>query len=153
MDSSPALYAATFQRPNGTTLYVVDGKPVFSGLVYHASYLRFMERGYTNYLRLLGANQRAMFEETEKEAPGFAFVVRSMQIEFRKAARMNDVLEVITMPHEVRGASITLDQRVVRGDDVLIEARVQVAFVSGGRARRIPEALRTAMRADQKPSS
>jgi len=121
----------------------------FSGMVYHASYLRFMERGRTNYLRLLGADQRALFEETEQEAPGFAFVVRSMQIEFRKAARMNDVLEVITMPHEVRGASITLDQHVMRGEDVLIEARVQVAFVSGGRARRIPEALRTAMRANQ----
>jgi acyl-CoA thioester hydrolase len=125
----------------------------FSGMVYHASYLRFMERGRTNYLRLLGADQRALFEETEKEAPGFAFVVRSMQIEFLKAARMDDVLEVATMTHEVRGASITLDQRVMRGDDVLIEARVQVAFVSGGRARRIPEALRTAMRADQKPSA
>jgi acyl-CoA thioester hydrolase len=80
-------------------------------------------------------------------------VVRSMQIEFLKAARMDDVLEVITTPQEVRGASITLDQCVMRGDNVLIEARVQVAFVSGGRARRIPEALRTAMRADQKPSS
>ena len=148
-----ALYAATFQRPKGTTLYVADGKPVFSGMVYHASYLRFMERGRTNYLRLLGADQRALFEETEQEAPGFAFVVRSMQIEFLKAARMDDVLEVITAPHEVRGASITLDQRVMRGDDVLIEARVQVAFVSGGRARRIPEALRTAMRVDQNPSS
>jgi acyl-CoA thioester hydrolase len=121
----------------------------FSGLVYHASYLRFMERGRTNYLRLLGADQRALFEETEQEAPGFAFVVRSMQIEFRKAARMNDVLEVITTPHEVRGASITLDQCVMRSDDVLIEARVQVAFVSGGRAGRIPEALRTAMRANR----
>jgi acyl-CoA thioester hydrolase len=108
------LYVATFQRPNGTALYVVDGKPVFSGLVYHASYLRFMERGRTNYLRLLGADQRALFEETEREAPGFAFVVRSMQIEFLKAARMDDVLEVITSPHEVRGASITLDQRVMR---------------------------------------
>jgi len=125
----------------------------FSGMVYHASYLRFMERGRTNYLRLLGADQRALFEESEKEAPGFAFVVRSMQIEFRKAARMDDVLEVITAHQEVRGASITLDQRVMRGEDVLIEARVQVAFVSGGRARRIPEALRTAMRADQKPAS
>ncbi len=124
----------------------------FSGMVYHASYLRFMERGRTNYLRLLGADQRALFEESEKEAPGFAFVVRSMQIEFRKAARMDDVLEVITAPQDVRGASITLDQRIMRGDEVLIEARVQVAFVSGGRARRIPEALRTAMRVDQKPS-
>jgi acyl-CoA thioester hydrolase len=121
----------------------------FSTRVYHASYLRFMERGRTNYLRLLGADQRALFEETEQEAPGFAFVVRSMQIEFRKAARMDDVLEVVTTPHEVRGASITLDQRVMRGEEVLIEAHVQVAFVSGGRARRIPEALRIAMCANQ----
>src|SRR5499425_3415390 len=95
----------------------------FSGAVYHASYLRFMERGRTNYLRLLGADQRALFQETEKEAPGFAFVVRSMQIEFLKAARMDDVLEVITTTHEVRGASITLDQRIVRGEEELIEAR------------------------------
>ena len=125
----------------------------FSGIVYHANYLRFMERGRTNYLRLLGADQRALFEEAEQEALGFAFVVRSMQIEFLKAARMDDVLEVITMPQEVRGASVTLDQRIMRGEEVLIEARVQVAFVSGGRARRIPEALRTAMRADRKPGS
>ena len=65
----------------------------FSGAVYHASYLRFMERGRTNYLRLLGADQRALFEETEREAPGFAFVVRTMQIEFLKPARMDDVLD------------------------------------------------------------
>ena len=51
----------------------------FTGIVYHANYLRYMERGRTNYLRLLGADHRALFEETEKEAPGFAFVVRSMR--------------------------------------------------------------------------
>src|SRR5205823_3711768 len=46
----------------------------FSGIVYHANYLRFMERGRTNYLRLLGADHRSLFEDTENEAPGFAFV-------------------------------------------------------------------------------
>jgi acyl-CoA thioester hydrolase len=46
----------------------------FSGIVYHASYLRFMERGRTNYLRLIGADHRALFEQAEKEAPGFSFV-------------------------------------------------------------------------------
>jgi len=121
----------------------------FSGMVYHASYLRFMERGRTNYLRLLGADQRVLFEETEKEAPGFAFVVRSMQIEFLKAARMDDVLEVITEPEDVKGASITLRQQVVRDGDLLVEAHVRVAFVSGGRARPIPKPLRTAMNADR----
>jgi acyl-CoA thioester hydrolase len=121
----------------------------FSGVVYHASYLRFMERGRTNYLRLLGADQRAMFEEVAKEAPGFAFVVRSMQINFRKPARMDDVLEIATVPVEVKGASIVLHQRVTRAEELLVEAMVQVAFVSGGRARPIPKALRTAMSADQ----
>jgi acyl-CoA thioester hydrolase len=121
----------------------------FSGVVYHANYLRFMERGRTNYLRLLGADQRALFEEAAAEAPGFAFVVRSMQIDFHKPARMDDVLEVITTPVEVKGASIVLHQRVNRDGDLLVEATVQVAFVSGGRARPIPKALRTMMRADQ----
>jgi acyl-CoA thioester hydrolase len=121
----------------------------FSGVVYHASYLRFMERGRTNYLRLLGADQRALFDQAETEAPGFAFVVRAMQIDFRKPARMDDVLEIVTVPTDVKGASIVLHQQVKRGDEILIEATVQVAFVSGGRARRIPQALRVAMQADR----
>ena len=121
----------------------------FSGVVYHANYLRFMERGRTNYLRLLGADQRALFAEAQSEAPGFAFVVRSMQLEFLKPARMDDLLDVVTRPVEVKGASILLAQEVLRVDDVLIEAKVRVAFVSGGRARPIPKALRVAMKADQ----
>ena len=121
----------------------------FSGVVYHANYLRFMERGRTNYLRLLGADQSALFAEAQSEDPGFAFVVRSMQLEFLKPARMDDLLEVVTRPVEVKGASILLAQEVLRGDDLLIEAKVRVAFVSGGRARPIPKALRVAMKADQ----
>jgi acyl-CoA thioester hydrolase len=121
----------------------------FSGIVYHANYLRFMERGRTNHLRLLGAGHRALFEQAREEAPGFAFVVRSMQIEFLKSARMDDVLEIVTAPEEVKGASITLHQRVLRGDELLVEAHVRVAFVCDGRARPIPKALRAAMRADQ----
>jgi len=121
----------------------------FSGIVYHANYLRFMERGRTNYLRLLGADQRGLFAEAEKEAPGFAFVVRSMTIDYLKPARMDDILLVATAPAEVKGASITLHQTVMRGDELLVEAQVRVAFVSGGRARPIPKPLRIAMRADQ----
>lgn len=121
----------------------------FSGIVYHANYLRFMERGRTNFLRLLGAGQRGLFEETEREAPGFAFVVRSMTLDFRAPARMDDVLTVITVPAEVKGASIALHQTVERDGEVLVEAQVRVAFVAGGRAQPIPKALRVAMRADQ----
>lgn len=121
----------------------------FSGSVYHASYLRFMERGRTNFLRLLGVDQRGLFEETEKEAPGFAFVVRAMTLDFLKPARMDDLLTIATAPHEVKGASITLHQTVTRADDLLVDAQVRVAFVSGGRARPIPKPLRLAMKAEQ----
>jgi acyl-CoA thioester hydrolase len=120
----------------------------FTGIVYHANYLRYMERGRTNYLRLIGADHRALFEATEKEAPGFAFVVRSMNIDFLKPARMDDVLDIVTEPEEVKGASVTLRQRVLRGDELLVTASVRVAFVSAGRARPIPKPLRLAMRAD-----
>ncbi|MEW6640741.1 MAG: tol-pal system-associated acyl-CoA thioesterase [Pseudomonadota bacterium] len=125
----------------------------FTGIVYHANYLRFMERGRTNYLRLLGADQHALFAAAEAEAPGFAFVVRAMQIDYLRPARMDDLLEVSTTPVEVKGASITLAQQVRRGDEVLVEAKVKVAFVSGGRARPIPKALRIAMQADQDAGS
>jgi len=125
----------------------------FTGIVYHANYLRYMERGRTNYLRLLGADHRVLFEETEQEAPGFAFVVRSMNIDFLKPARMDDVLEIFTEPWEVKGASITLHQRVMRGGELLVEADVRVAFISGGRARPIPKPLRIAMKADQDSGS
>ena len=120
----------------------------FTGIVYHANYLRYMERGRTNYLRLIGADHRALFEATEKEAPGFAFVVRTMRIDWLKPARMDDVLEVITEPQVVKGASITLRQRVLRGEELLVEATVRFALISEGRARPIPKALRVAMKAD-----
>jgi acyl-CoA thioester hydrolase len=121
----------------------------FSGIVYHANYLRFMERGRTNHLRLMGAGQHALFAEAQAESPGFAFVVRSMQIDFFKSARMDDVLDVVTWPVAVKGASITLAQEVRRGENVLVKAQVRVAFISEGRAQPIPKALRILMKADQ----
>ena len=121
----------------------------FSGVVYHANYLRFMERGRTNYLRLIGADHRALFDQAKAEAPGFAFVVTHMSIDFKRPAFMDDVLTIMTWPEEVKGASIMLGQRVMRGEELLVGARVQVAFVSGGRARPIPKPLRIAMKADQ----
>jgi acyl-CoA thioester hydrolase len=114
----------------------------FSQAVYHANYLRFMERGRTNFLRLLGTDQRALFAEAEA---GAAFVVRSMKVDFFKPAFMDDLLDVVTTPEEVKGASITLDQQCRRGDDLLVKAQVRVAFVAGGRAVRIPQPLRDAM--------
>ena len=62
---------------------------------------------------------------------------------------MDDVLDIVTTTVEVKGASIVLHQEVRRAEEVLIDARVRVAFVSGGRARPIPKPLRDAMRAEQ----
>jgi acyl-CoA thioester hydrolase len=120
----------------------------FTGIVYHANYLRYMERGRTNYLRLIGADHRALFEAAEQEAPGFAFVVRSMMLDYLRPARMDDILTIVTAPEEVRGASITLHQQVMRDDLLLVGASVRVAFISAGRARPIPKPLRIAMQAD-----
>ena len=121
----------------------------FTGIVYHANYLRFMERARTNYLRLIGADHRALYEQALAEAPGFAFVVRSMTVDFLKPARMDDVLAGTSIPEVVKGASLTMLQKVTRGEELLVEAHVRVAFVCGGRARPIPKSLRLAMRADQ----
>jgi acyl-CoA thioester hydrolase len=74
--------------------------------------------------------------------------VRSMTLDYRKPARMDDILDIVTEPQEVRGASITLRQHVMRGDDLLVDASVKVAFISGGRARPIPKPLRIAMQPD-----
>ena len=145
----PSLDGSIRNGRHDMTVRVYYEDTDFSGVVYHASYLRFMERGRTNYLRLLGAAHRALFEETAKAAPGFAFMVRAMTLDFFKPARMDDILLITTAPEEVKGASLVLHQRVTRGDELLVEAHVRVAFVSGGRARPIPKALRAAMQADR----
>ncbi len=110
----------------------------FSGVVYHASYLRFMERGRTELIRDLGVDQSALFDGDV----ALAFAVRAMRIEFLKPAVMDDLLTVETIPVEMKGASMTVRQRVLRGDKALVEADVKVVCVGGGRARRIPDALR-----------
>jgi len=113
----------------------------FSGIVYHASYLRFMERGRTELLRAVEVAQ----SDLHADMNGLAFVVRKMMIDFRGGAVMDDVLAIVTWPKEMRGASMTLAQEVRRGDEVLVAADVMVAAVRGGRAVRIPDELRAAL--------
>lgn len=96
----------------------------------------------------MGAEQQALFEQAETEGAGFAFVVRSMHLDFLKPARMDDVLDIVTWPVAVKGASIMLAQEVRRGEDVLVKAEVRVAFIGGGRAQPIPKSIRRLMKAD-----
>ena len=113
----------------------------FSARVYHASYLRFMERGRTEILRAVEVAQ----SDLHAEMGGLAFVVRRMNIDFLGAAVMDDVLTVVTRSKEMRGASMTLAQEVRRDEDVLVRADVMVAAVRDGRAVRIPDNLRAAL--------
>ncbi len=110
----------------------------FSGVVYHASYLRFMERGRTELLRDLGIHQQAIHAG---DAP-FAFVVRAMSIEFLKPALMDDTLVIETKARDVKGASAILDQRVLRGAETLVCAEVKVAAVARGKPIRLPAQMR-----------
>jgi acyl-CoA thioester hydrolase len=118
----------------------------FSGAVYHANYLRFLERGRTEMVRAAGIDQASLHAAT-----GLGFVVRRMAIDFLRPARMDDLLTVTTQPREVRGASMTLRQDILRGDELLLTAEVVVAAVRRGRAVRIPEALRCHARAGGHP--
>lgn len=110
----------------------------FSGVVYHAGYLRFLERGRTDFLRLAGVDQSVLHDGGE----GLAFAVRRMTIDFLRPARMDDVVEVETRMAEVRGASLVIAQAIRRGDDMIVTADVRVALVRGGQPARIPDALR-----------
>ncbi len=117
----------------------------FSGVVYHASYLRFLERGRTEFLRALGIEHWGIFGN--RRADGFHFVVRAMSIEFLKPALMDDELRVETHPSATRGASIDMTQKIRRGCEVLLTAKVRIAVVAGGKARRIPAGILAKLRA------
>lgn len=119
-----------------------------SGLVYHTSYIRYMERGRTELLRTLGLDQRPLLEGAAGGAPMF-FVVRAMQLDFVKPAVMDDMLRVETRVTELGGASLTLDQRVLRGTEALVSATVKVVCVESGRARRLPPDVRAKFEAAQ----
>jgi acyl-CoA thioester hydrolase len=95
------------------------------GVVYHASYLRFLERARTEWLRALGVDQFAL-----KQSSGLAFLVRDMQIDFLRPALLDDELSVTVVVMQRRAASILFTQTVVRADGTcLIRARVRVACV------------------------
>jgi acyl-CoA thioester hydrolase len=109
----------------------------FSGRVYHASFLRFLERGRTEWLRTRGFAHREL-----EEASHLTFAVRSLKIEYLAAALMDDLLRVETSAVATRGASIEFRQRVLRGDKELATALVLAAAVRDGRPARIPIFLR-----------
>jgi acyl-CoA thioester hydrolase len=112
-----------------------------SGRVYHASYVRYLERGRTEWLRGAGFSHREIASNY-----GIIFAVRRMQIEFLGPAQMDDLLRVETEVSAVRAASIDFRQWIFRGDRELVSATVVIACIRDGRAARIPEHMRRALR-------
>ncbi|WP_416899086.1 MAG: tol-pal system-associated acyl-CoA thioesterase [Minwuia sp.] len=112
------------------------------GIVYYANYLKFTERARSDLLRGLGVDQQAMLGDGE----GAMFAVRDVTIEYLSPARLDDDLVVATRLVALKGATITLDQDVLRGGEALVRSRVRAAFIGlGGRPRRIPTDIRQAM--------
>lgn len=117
----------------------------FSGLVYHGSYVRWCERGRSDFLRLVGNDHRALLQGAEGREPA-AFVVRRMGLEFLRPARIDEVLEVVTRVKETTAASLVLDQRILREGREIFTAEVMVVLVSAsGRPMRLSAALRQAL--------
>lgn len=111
----------------------------FSGVVYHANYLRFMERGRSEFLRTAGAGHQGMLGNSEP----LVWAVRRMKIDFLKPARMEDALTVRTEVLELAGARMRLNQAVLRGSLALVRGEIEVCVITlDGRPRRVPDSTR-----------
>ncbi len=107
----------------------------FSGVVYHAAYLKFFERGRTEALRACGVSHTELLARDEP----LAFAVRKMTTEWLIPARIDNLLEVRTAFVSVKGARMTLNQEIWRDEDLIARAEVEAACMSlSGRARRLP---------------
>ncbi|GLS30524.1 (3S)-malyl-CoA thioesterase [Mesorhizobium albiziae] len=110
----------------------------FSGVVYHARYLEFFERGRSDFLRLAGVHHTELAEG--KHGERLVWVVRRMEIDFRGSARIDDILTVDTRTEAISGARIFMAQQLKRGEEVLVEAKVEAAIIGeNGRPRRFPK--------------
>ncbi len=112
------------------------------GIAYHASYIRWCERGRTDFLRLLGTDSRRLIDGSDSHEPA-AFVVRRMLCDFLRPTRMDDVLEVETRVKETGGASVTLLQTVKLAGRAVFEAEVTVVLVAvSGKPLRLTSAIK-----------
>lgn len=119
----------------------------FSGLVYHGSYVRWCERGRSDFLRLLGNDHQGLMSGEADREPA-AFVVRRLNLEYLKPARIDEILEVKTRLKDLTAATMVLDQRITRDGKDLCSAEVTVVLVSQlGRVLRLSKALRAAITA------
>ena len=118
----------------------------FSGIVYHASYLRFIERGRSDYIRLLGVQHSAL--DSGDDGERLALAVRHMDINYLRSAHIDDILTVETRVNTIKGARMILDQKILRGAELLFTAQVTVVAINrDGKPRRLPEKMRNILEA------
>ena len=117
----------------------------FTGVVYHANYLRYFERGRSDYLRLAGVSHAELRARPEP----IAFVIRRMEIDFVRAARIDDALVVRTTYERLKGPRVFVSQRIERGADVVATALMEVVCIRlDGRPTRPPQDILQALRLD-----
>ncbi len=110
-----------------------------SGMVYHANYLRFMERARTEFFRLAGVTKMADLDSEEPTA----WAIREARVRYHRPARVDDALTVKTALIAISGARIAANQKITAGDTLLVEARIEACIVTlTGRPRRLPDSLR-----------
>jgi acyl-CoA thioester hydrolase len=110
----------------------------FSGVVYHARYLEFFERGRSDYLRLAGIHHNELADGQHGKI--LVWVVRRMEIDFRTPARIDDILTVDTWTRDISGVRIFMAQKILRDETVLVEAQIEAAVIDGrGRPQRFPK--------------
>ena len=123
----------------------------FTGLVYHANFLKFCERGRSDFIRMLGIDHRSL--ANPKEGAPAVFVVRRIEVDYLKPARIDEVLEVVTACSEIGGATLVLSQEVRRDGETLARLKVSVVLVSeAGKPQRLGQIVRGALERFAKPA-
>jgi len=113
-----------------------------TGIVYHANYVKYFERGRTESLRACFANLSSLMEAEDP----CTFAVSNIEIAYKRPAKLDDVITVETILQTAKGAKMVFDQKIFRGDELLAEAVVTAAVITlEGRPRRMPEAMRLRM--------
>ena len=114
----------------------------FTGVVYHANYLRYFERGRSDFFRLVGVSHSALLERPDPSA----FTIVRMTVDFKRAARIDDALLVRTTYDSAKGPRLFISQRITRGEELIATAAVEAACIDlKGRARRPPSGLAEAL--------
>src|SRR5260370_10730130 len=136
--SAGRLVARQHQLPVRT--YYED--PDFTGVVYHANYLRYFERGRSDFFRVVGVSHSALLERPDPAA----FTIVRMTIDFKRAARIDDALLVRTTYDRAKGPRLFISQRITRGEELIATAQVEAACIDlKGRARKPPPGLAEAL--------